>query len=135
MHVGTFAEIEFYDDSISTTPESAIAAIKALENVDTIILGGVDRGYDFSNLEKTLQEYGVRNLILFPDSGQHMIQKETDFNILHTSSMDEAAAFAFENTAKGKSCVLSPAAPSYNLYKNFEERGEAFIQAVKSHVK
>ncbi|HMO78448.1 MAG TPA: UDP-N-acetylmuramoyl-L-alanine--D-glutamate ligase [Candidatus Paceibacterota bacterium] len=131
MHVGTFADIEFYDDSISTTPESAIAAIKALENVDTIILGGVDRGYDFSTLEKTLREYGVRNLILFPDSGNQMIVAETGFNILRTSKMEEAVAFALAYTAKGKSCVLSPAAPSYNLYKNFEERGEAFIQVVK----
>ena len=130
MHVRTVAEIEFYDDSISTTPESAIAAIKALANVDTIILGGVDRGYDFSNLEKTLREYGVWNLILFPDSGNHMLINETGFNILRTSNMDEAIAFAFKHTAKGKSCVLSPAAPSYNLYKNFEERGAAFIQAV-----
>ena len=55
-----------------------------------------------------------------------MIQKETDFNILHTSSMDEAAAFAFENTAKGKSCVLSPAAPSYNLYKTLK-KGEKLL--------
>lgn len=133
MHVGTFADIEFYDDSISTTPESAIAAIKALENVDTIILGGVDRGYDFANLEKTLQDYNVRNLILFPDSGDHMIQLEAGFNVLHTSNMIDAVAFAFRHTAAGKSCVLSPAAPSYNLYKNFEARGEAFIQVVKSY--
>src|SRR5690606_10499397 len=49
-HIGTFQEIDFYDDSISTTPESAIAGIRALGNVDTIILGGVDRGYDFTEL-------------------------------------------------------------------------------------
>jgi len=132
-HVLTVAEIEFYDDSISTTPESAIAAIKALENVDTIMLGGVNRGYDFSNLEKTLREYGVRNLVLFPNSGKQMILDEADFNVLHTSSMDEAVAFAFKHTAEGKSCVLSPAAPSYNLYKNFEERGNKYVVAVKNY--
>lgn len=131
-HVFTVADIEFYDDSISTTPESAIAAIKALENVDTIILGGVDRGYDFSKLEMTLREYGVRNLILFPNSGNQMVVNEVGFNILRTSNMDEAVTFAFKYTAGGKSCVLSPAAPSYNLYKNFEERGAVFIQAVKA---
>ncbi len=135
MHVGTFSEIEFYDDSISTTPESAIAAIKALQNVDTIILGGVDRGYDFSRLEKILREKNVRNIVLFPESGEHMLSSEDGFNVLHTSSLDEAVAFAYAHTEKGKSCVLSPAAPSYNLFKNFEERGETFIQALNKYGK
>jgi UDP-N-acetylmuramoylalanine--D-glutamate ligase len=134
MYVGSWNDIEFYDDSISTTPESAIAAIKAIPNVNTIILGGVDRGYNFSQLESTLREYGVRNLILFPESGEHMLASEIGFNVLHTDSMKEAVEFAFKHTEKGKVCVLSPAAPSYNLFKNFEERGEAFTNAIKVQV-
>jgi UDP-N-acetylmuramoylalanine--D-glutamate ligase len=129
--VGEKNGISFYDDSISTTPESAMAALEALPNVKTIILGGVDRGYDFSKLEALLQEKNVENIILFPESGTHILRDESRFNVLHTSSMAEAVAFALAHTKSGAACVLSPAAPSYNLFKNFEERGDAFIAAVK----
>jgi len=131
QHFGTFKEIDFYDDSISTTPESSIAGIRALQNVDTIILGGVDRGYNFTELENELKAQGIRNVVLFPESGEHMLASEEGFNVLHTTSMDEAVQFAYANTQKGKVCLLSPAAPSYNLFTNFEERGEAFKNAVK----
>ena len=133
MHVGTFKNIAFYDDSISTTPESAIAGIRALGDVDTIILGGVDRGYDFASLERELHEAGISTVILFPESGEHMLSSENGFTILHTSSMDEAVQFAYAHTQEGKSCLLSPAAPSYNLFTNFEERGKAFIDAVRKY--
>lgn len=132
QYVGTYKGIEFYDDSISTTPESAIAGIRALGNVDTIILGGVDRGYNFTQLEKELRESGVRNIVLFPDSGEHMLSSESGFLVLHTSSMKKAVQFAYTNTQEGKACLLSPSAPSYNLFTNFEERGDAFVQAVKT---
>jgi UDP-N-acetylmuramoylalanine--D-glutamate ligase len=131
--IGTFKGIEFYDDSISTTPESAIAGIRALENVDTIILGGVDRGYRFEELEKEIRERGIRNVVLFPESGEHMLTSEEGLVVLHTSDMDEAVRFAFERTAAGKSCLLSPAAPSYNLFTNFEERGMRFAEKVTQY--
>jgi UDP-N-acetylmuramoylalanine--D-glutamate ligase len=131
--IGEYNDIEFYDDSISTTPESAIAGLRALGNVDTIILGGVDRGYRFEELENELRTQGVRNVVLFPESGEHMLQSEEGFMVLHTSSMDEAVRFAYMHTQKGKACLLSPAAPSYNLFTNFEERGNVFADAVRKN--
>jgi UDP-N-acetylmuramoylalanine--D-glutamate ligase len=63
--------IEWINDSISTTPESAIAALDALgDRVQTIILGGQDRGYDFSKLGKRLKDSSVKVAILLPDSGK-----------------------------------------------------------------
>lgn len=134
QHIGTYQGIAFYDDSISTTPESAIAGIRALGDVETIVLGGVDRGYEFALLEKELRASGVRNVVLFPESGERMLTSEEGFRVLHTSSMEEAVQFAYAHTQEGKSCLLSPAAPSYNLYKNFEARGEAFKAAVRAHI-
>ena len=128
--IGIFNEIEFYDDSISTTPESTIAGLRALGNVDTIILGGVDRGYRFDELEAELRAQGVRNVVLFPESGEHMLKSEEGFTVLHTDSMEEAVRFAYAHTQKGKVCLLSPSAPSYNLFTNFEERGKVFAEWV-----
>lgn len=129
--LGEFKGIKFYDDAISTTPESTIMAIKSLKNISTIFLGGEDRGYDFRELEKVLRSNRIRNIVLFPESGKRILKSTKSFNILKTSSMKKAMEFAFKNTPKGKICILSTASPSYSLWKNFEEKGSEFKKYVK----
>ena len=139
--VGEFKGIKFYDDAISTTPESTIMAIKSLNNVDTIFLGGKDRGYNFLPLEKTIKKYKIKNIILFPDSGDRIFHRvarsrsqeklKKGFNILRTNNMEKAVRFAYQYTKKGKICLLSCASPSYSLWKNFEEKGKQFQYFVK----
>ncbi|MSU60638.1 MAG: UDP-N-acetylmuramoyl-L-alanine--D-glutamate ligase [Candidatus Staskawiczbacteria bacterium] len=130
-NVGTFKGITFYDDAISTTPESTIMAIKAIKNVDTIFLGGQDRGYDFKELEKIIKKSSIRNVVLFPDSGNNMLKQTKDLNILKTRKMEEAVRFAYKNTKRGSVCLLSCASPSYSLWKNFEVKGDEFKKFVK----
>ena len=129
--VGKFKGIIFYNDASSTNPESSILAIESLKDIDTIFLGGQDRGYNFSDLEKIIKKYKIRNIVLFPDSGDKIIKNKSGLNILNTKSMDEAVKFAYENTLKGKICLLSGASPSYSLWKNFEEKGDQFKHLVK----
>jgi UDP-N-acetylmuramoylalanine--D-glutamate ligase len=134
--VREFKGIKFYDDAISTTPESTIAAIKALKNVGTIFLGGLDRGYDFSQLVAVIDRSKIKNIVFFPDSGKKIektLRKKSkkDYMILHTRNMKEAVKFAFKNTKIGRICLLSTASPSYSLWKNFEEKGDKFKEAVK----
>lgn len=129
--IGSFKGISFYDDAISTTPESSIEAIKALKNIGTIFLGGQDRGYDFSKLEKTLKLYKIKNIVLFPDSGNRILSSPGNFNVFRTDKMEKAVNFAYKNTPKGKICLLSTASPSYSLWKNFEEKGDLFQKYVK----
>jgi len=127
--VGYYQGIYFYDDAISTTPQSTILAIESLKNVDTIFLGGQDRGYTFSNLEKTIKKYKISNVVLFPESGDKI--KIKGAKILRTSSMKDAVLFAHKNTKRGKICLLSCASPSYSLWKNFEQKGEEFQKYIK----
>lgn len=122
--IGEFKNIKFYDDAISTTPESTIMAIESLKNVDTIFLGGEDRGYNFLKLEKTIKKYKISNVVLFPDSGKRI--KIKGLNVLKTKSMEQAVKFAYKYTKPGKICLLSCASPSYSLWKNFEEKGNQF---------
>ena len=140
--VGEFKGIKFYDDAISTAPESTIEAIKALSNygamnasrpsaIGTIFLGGSDRGYDFSILRKVLKKYRIKNIVLFPDSGKRILESRVGLNVLETSIMKEAVAFAYKNTARGQVCLLSTASPSYSLWKNFEEKGDEFKAEVR----
>lgn len=134
-YVGQFKGIKFYDDALSTAPESTIAAIQALPKTSTILLGGEDRGYDFNELEKVLRKSNTKNIVLFPNSGRRILKSKRSFKILETSSMKEAIDFAFKNTPKGKICLLSGASPSYSLWKNFEEKGNSFKFFVKKYAK
>ena len=129
--LGEFKKIKFYDDAISTTPESTIMAIKTLKDVDTIFLGGEDRGYKFSQLEKTIKKYKIKNVVLFPESGKRILKSQNGFNVLRTKNMAEAVKFAYKHTTPGKICLLSCASPSYSLWKNFEEKGDQFKKFVK----
>jgi len=129
--IGEKNGIKFFDDAISTTPESTIAAIEALKNIGTIFLGGEDRGYGFRDLEKKLRKHKIKNIVLFPDSGKRILKSRKGFKILETKSMKSAVEFAFENTPKGKICLLSNASPSYSLWKNFEEKGDEFRKMIE----
>lgn len=136
-YIGTYKDIRFYDDAISTTPESAIAAIEALETVGTIFLGGQDRGYDFRELVSFIDRSPIKNIVFFPDSGEkiEMVLKEKSrkhYRTLRTKDMQEAVQFAFDTTPPGSICLLSTASPSYSVWKNFEEKGALFATYVKA---
>ncbi|MFH1426263.1 MAG: UDP-N-acetylmuramoyl-L-alanine--D-glutamate ligase [Candidatus Kerfeldbacteria bacterium] len=132
--VGTVNGVTFYNDSLATTPEATIAAINALENVGTIILGGLNRGYDFSQLALLITQKQIPNIAFFPDSGaqieEQLLKLKYEPNRIHTQSMKEAVAFAFKNSPKGSICLLSCASPSYSVFRNYEDRGNQFEQAV-----
>jgi len=136
--VGKFKEIIFYDDAISTTPQSTILAIESLKNVETIFLGGEDRGYDFNKLVEVIISYKISNIVLFPDTDKKLFKlfefkKVKGLRLLKTKSMEEAVKFAYTYTPKGKICLLSNASPSYSLWKNFEEKGDLFQFFVKKY--
>jgi UDP-N-acetylmuramoylalanine--D-glutamate ligase len=107
-------------------------ALDALKKVDTIMLGGEDRGYDFKKLEKTLRAKKIKNIVLFPVTGKRMLASRQGFNVLETRSMKQAVKFAYAHTKPGRICLLSTASPSYSLWKNFEEKGDEFAAAVRA---
>ena len=136
--VGKFRNILFYDDAISTTPESTICAINSFPKIGTIFLGGMDRGYDFDELSRVIIDKQIPNIVLFPDSGEKIFKllkkaNRIKFKFLKTKSMEEAVVFAYKNTPAKTVCLLSTASPSYSLWKNFEEKGDLFQFFVKKY--
>ena len=142
--VTTVNDITFYDDSISTIPQTAIAAIEALKDVETLILGGFDRGIDYAPLVNYLCSSplgkAIKNIVLIGTSGKSIydLLSDTDSRNLMCDfttdyKMEDAVSFAMRHTTKGKICLLSPAASSYDHYKNFEERGNHFKNCVKQY--
>lgn len=134
-NIWIYNDIEFIDDSISTTPESTIEAMKTFWNKTwTIFLWWLDRWYDFSWLIEYLKLYRIKNIVLFPDSWVKIKESiGNNFNILETKSMNEAIRFTFKYTKKGSVCLLSTASPSYNLWKNFEEKWNEFKKYVTEY--
>ena len=138
--VGKFGDVAYYNDSIATVPEAVIGALDALTGtVETVLLGGYDRGLDFSGLAKKLLWSEVKTLILFPTTGERIWKAVCDADPAAPSrlkhffvkSMDEAVRLAKEHTTRDMACLLSPASPSFGLFRDYRERGERFKHLVR----
>lgn len=134
-NVGTWKDVTFYNDSIATIPHAVMCAINALEKVDTLIFGGMDRGIDYTDFITDLNNSKINNLIGLPETGEKIIRELQKINctknLIIVDTMDEAIENAYKFTEKGKICLFSPAASSYNRYKNFEEKGNHFKTLAK----
>ena len=139
--VGKYRGIAFYNDSLATVPQATVAALDGLgDKVKTLILGGSDSRVDFSVLIKRILKSNLRTLIfLSPGTGEQIWQKITALkktklpNTFFVSSMGEAVKKAFQSTGSGEICLLSPGAPSFNLFQDYQERGDLFKRLVKKH--
>jgi len=133
---GTYKGIHFYNDSISTIPEATIAAVRAIRKVDTLILGGFDRGIDYHELISFLTHSSVQNVIFTGPAGKRILQEWKLSNhplpqyYIESNNFTEIVDVVFNVTQQGKACLLSPAASSYDQFKNFEERGTVFKRLV-----
>lgn len=141
--IGKYKGIRFYNDSLSTIPEATIAAIQTLKDTQTILLGGFDRKQDFTSLADKILESGIKNIILFPPTGERIRReilrvgernphfRKRDVSFLSTKDMKKAVQWAFQNTDSEKIVLLSPAAPSFGLFENYKQRGDLFSKWVK----
>ena len=137
--VGTFDSVTFYNDSISTIPQAAISACQALGRVDFLLLGGFDRGIDYMPLVEFLKEQPVPHLLFTGKAGERMMELMVKVpelvegpTLTNYSSLEEAFDYIATHAKPGDVCLLSPAASSYDQYKNFEERGAKFKALAKA---
>jgi UDP-N-acetylmuramoylalanine--D-glutamate ligase len=123
----------FINDSLSTSPYAAIAALEALDSPDTTLLvGGLDRGVDYSPLAEYLTEHPIAGLVGLPPSGAHILDvlKSAGIRSELAEDMDAAVALARQLTPAGGYVALSPAAPSYGIYRDFADRAADFRRAI-----
>lgn len=132
--IGERNHIRYYDDSISTIGDTTIQALKSVPEVGSVLIGGMDRGIEYDDLITWLSGHPVPHIILMYDTGkriyQEIRQKYPDFSsperLVLVDTLKDAVAAARTLTSPGAACVLSPAAASYGIFKNFEERGDIF---------
>lgn len=131
-YVGKIDGVDYYNDSIATIPEATINGIKALGNVNTIIIGGKDRGVNLIELIEFLDNSIVENIICIHTTGKIIYEKmkNSNKNIYYLDELKDAVKKAKQITRKDTICLLTPAATSYGFFKNFEERGKLFKKYV-----
>ncbi len=133
---GVIAGIGWINDSISTAPEAACAALEAFQGrVGTLLVGGQDRGYDYRPLLAALHRWQVQHVIVLPDSGAALAAlcvPPQPFTLHQAGNLAQAVALSAQLTPRGGLCLFSPAAPSYHLWSGFEARGAEFRQHVQA---
>lgn len=135
-HVSELGGVRYYDDSIATTPGSAIAAARAFAEPKVMILGGSSKGADFDELAAALMQTNVRQVLLIGQEAPR-IAAALDARGLHdyehvSGGMTQIVARAAEVSQPGDVVVLSPACASFDMFRSYQDRGDQFIAAVEA---
>lgn len=132
--LGVYGGVRWVDDAISTTPESAIAAIHAVSaHLKVIIVGGKDRGYNFAKLGEVISASSIEHVITLGQSGSTIASLISGPKIHKAESMAQAVTLAKDvvESDAAYTVLLSPASPSYDMYQNYEKKGEDFEQCIR----
>lgn len=131
-HVGVVRGVEFVNDSKATNINSTWFALESMEKPVVLILGGVDKGNDYSLLNELVKDKVKAIVCMGTDNAK--IKSAFDKLVplmVESDAADEAVGLAFRIAEKGDVVLLSPACASFDLFKNYEDRGNQFKEAVK----
>ena len=118
--------VRYVNDSIATAPDRTLAALEALEGPLIVILGGYDKHLDYAELGRALTDR-VRVAVVLGETGPAIARAiGPGPMVLEAKSLEEAVVLARRQAREGDTVLLSPAAASYDMFRNFEERGERF---------
>ena len=139
--VRTLGGVMFYNDSIGSSPTRTIAGLKAFKKKVVLIAGGYDKKIPYDEIGEIIVEK-VKHLVLMGATGpkiEEALKQEiaktgngADVLISRCQSLEEAVQTAYKGAAEGDAIVLSPASASFDMFKNFEERGNRFKEIVNS---
>ena len=129
----TVCGIDFINDSKATNVNSAWYALECMETNIVWIVGGVDKGNDYSELFPVVRKK-VKAIVCLGKDNRKIIEAFSDkvATIVETGSMEEAVRSSYYLAKKGDTVLLSPACASFDLFKNYEDRGRQFKQAIRN---
>jgi UDP-N-acetylmuramoylalanine--D-glutamate ligase len=135
--VGEVEGVKYYDDSFSTNPETAIAAIKSFAADKVVILGGSSKNASFDELARVIDENQVIHALLIGEESSKLTIALTEVGFTHFTAvkwqgMQQLLDTAYHLTEPGDIVLLSPACASFDLFKNYKDRGDQFYSAVKN---
>ncbi len=133
--VGRILDVDYYDDSFATTPETAIAAIRSFPQPKVIILGGSDKGADYAELARVVEDEGVIHTFVIGDTAPAIEQALRAVGFSHITSgydnMEQLVRNCYAVTEPGDIVLLSPACASFGLFTDYKDRGNQFGATVK----
>lgn len=129
--------VMYYNDSFSSAPDACVAAMNAIQENKVMIIGGRDRMLKLDNLIKNIQVHSndIRKVLLIGESAERVANELkasgfSNFVISRGSVMDEIVKETIQFSQPGDSVILSPGFPSFDMFKNFEDRGNQFRNSV-----
>jgi UDP-N-acetylmuramoylalanine--D-glutamate ligase len=123
--------VEFYNDSKATNVHSVLRALEAFDEPIILIAGGKDKGVDFAPLIEPVQKK-VKNLILVGEAKERLNRTIGDFSeTFIIGTFEEAVLLAYQKSRSGDVILLSPGCSSYDMFENFEERGNYFKDLIQ----
>jgi len=135
--VATHNEIEYYNDSLSTTPEATMAAIQSFGNKPIVlIVGGYDRGLNYESLVRAIIHSKVRVVISLPTTGERVMaalageKTAHQIKLVSVPNLATAVQKLPSLVKSGDVVLLSPGSASFNQFKNYAERGDQFKQLI-----
>lgn len=134
--LGVIQGIRYVNDSISTIGQACIQALESIDQVDTVLVGGMDRGISYEELENYLHQHRQVQVIFMYATGHRILREMKSKGMIRdgfyqVEDLQQAMKLARKLTRHGYTCLLSPAASSYDHFKNFEERGRKFEELAR----
>ena len=134
--------VKYYNDSFGTTPETAIAAIKSFEKPMILIVGGSDKGVDYNDLVTNIFNENIKHVICIGTTGNKIAdilenrknEKTVTYTVWQNATeieMSQIVATAYELAKPGEIVLLSTGSASFDMFKNYKDRGEQFVKAVQ----
>ena len=133
QYVATLRGVRYINDSKATNVNSCWYALESMTTPTVLILGGTDKGNDYSEIDALVQEK-CHTLIFMGKDNSKLIQHFEPMGVkyISTDSLQDAVQAAYQSANEGDTVLLSPCCASFDLFKNYEDRGEQFMQAVRT---
>lgn len=137
--IRSYKGVRYYNDSIASSPTRTLASIKSFNTKVNIILGGYDKKLDYMPLAEEGYKY-IKNIVLLGDTSKGIkesfekikTEKSVDIPIYTTKTFEEAVSKLISLSNEGDISILSPASASFDMFKNFEERGNKFRDMINN---
>ena len=133
QYVATVKGVRYVNDSKATNVNSCWYALESMTAPTVLILGGTDKGNDYSEIDGLVKEK-CHTLIFMGKDNSKLIEHfgALGVNYISTDNLSDAVQSAYESAKEGDTVLLSPCCASFDLFKNYEDRGEKFVQAVRN---
>ena len=133
QYVATVRGVRFINDSKATNVNSCWYALESMTTPTVLVLGGTDKGNDYSEIDELVKEK-CHTLVFMGKDNSKLVQHFEPMGITYisTDNLQDAVQAAYHSANEGDTVLLSPCCASFDLFKNYEDRGEQFMQAVRS---